>query len=62
MAKNKTRAQLIEIHKALHGSLDTLLACYLESNTHKRLISTTTLMEFIEWSHEQTKEPSCYKS
>ncbi len=59
MEKKNTRAELIEIHKALHGALDRLLACYIE-NTRKGL-TETNLMQFIEWSHAQTEDPSCYK-
>lgn len=53
------KEQLITIHKELHVSLDKLVACYIE-NTEKRL-SDTSLMEFMEWSFEQTKNPSCFK-
>lgn len=56
----KTKSQLIEIHKALHGSLDRLLACYI--STTKKGLADTNLLELIEWSHEQTKDPSCYET
>ena len=56
----KTKNELIEIHKELHTSLDKLLACYIES-TEKGL-TETNMMQFIEWSHEQTLNPSCFKS
>ena len=45
-----------QIHIDLHKSLDTLLADFI-SHTEK-LPSKTTLLEFIEWSYEQTKNPT----
>ena len=55
----KTKKELIKIHKELHNSLDKLSACYIKE-TEKRL-SYTSVMELIEWSFEQTKNPSCFK-
>lgn len=55
----KTKEELIEIHKELHTSLDKLLACYITETGHT--LSSTNLLQFIEWSHKQTINPSCYK-
>jgi uncharacterized protein YnzC (UPF0291/DUF896 family) len=55
----KTKEELITIHTELHRSLDKLLACYIDST--KKHLTNTTLMEFLQWSHEQTKNPSCFK-
>lgn len=46
-----------ERHKELHQALDELLACYFV--TTKRLISGTTLMDFLKWSHSMTEEATC---
>lgn len=46
-----------ERHKELHQALDELLACYFV--TTKRLISGTTLMDFLKWSHLMTEEAAC---
>lgn len=51
--------ELVQIHKELHDSLDKLLACFIES-TGKNL-TNTNLMEFMNWSFNQTKNPTCYK-
>ena len=42
-------------HKELHKSLDELVADYLIHN--KGLPSTTTVMELMHWSHQQTINP-----
>lgn len=43
-------------HQMLHKHFDELLADFI-CHTNKR-ISTTTLFELMEWSHEQTKNPT----
>lgn len=43
-------------HKELHKSLDELLADFI-SHT-KNLPSKTNLIEFLEWSHTQTIDPT----
>lgn len=43
-----------ERHKMLHALLDELLACYICTSKGKSL-STTTLMDFLQWSFRQTK-------
>ena len=53
----KTEEDLIKIHKELHTSLDKLVACYI--TVQKKGLRDTTVMELIEWSHEQTKKPAC---
>ncbi len=47
----------LERHKELHQALDELLACYFV--TTKRLISSTTLMDFLKWSHSMTEDATC---
>lgn len=53
MTKDEHRAR----HLMLHQSLDELLADYLRHNAGA-LPSTTTVMELLQWSHEQTIEPT----
>lgn len=43
-------------HVELHNNLDELVADFIKNTT--KLPSKTTLLEFMSWSHEQTKEPS----
>lgn len=45
-----------KIHKELHKSLDQLLADFIYHT--EKLPSKTNLIEFLEWSYEQTIEPS----
>lgn len=42
-------------HQELHKAFDELLADFI-GNT-KRLPSKTTIMEFMEWSYQQTVNP-----
>lgn len=44
-------------HLKLHASLDELLACFYQQT--QRLAGTTTLMEFLQWSHKMTENPTC---
>lgn len=44
-------------HEKLHQKLDELLADFLYHNPDK-LPSNTTLSEFMQWSHEQTRKPT----
>lgn len=53
----KTREELQEVHVKLHRSLDELLACFIESTN--KLPSTTTLLEFLEWSANMRADPVC---
>lgn len=45
----------IQRHKELHRYLDELLADMIDNT--EMLPSTTTVMQLMEWSHEQTKNP-----
>jgi len=51
-----TRKQHIARHKKLHKCLDELLADWL-SHTGK-FLTKTTVMEFLQWSFRQTKNPT----
>lgn len=57
-----TKEQLIKIHKELHNSLDKLLACYIQKQTSSKNLTNTSLIEFLEWSHKQTIDPSCFEN
>lgn len=54
-----TKEDFIELHKKLHGSLDVLIACYIEST--EKTLEGTNLLQFIHWSYEQMQNPSCFK-
>jgi len=43
-------------HELLHKSLDELLADFIEHNKNKGF-SNTTIMELLEWSARQAREP-----
>lgn len=45
-----------ERHKMLHHALDELVADYISQTTG--LPSQTTVMQLIEWSFEQTMQPT----
>jgi len=47
-----------ELHKKLHRSLDGLLADFLTETRCQELPSDTTIMRLVEWSCEQTQNPS----
>lgn len=44
-------------HQELHKAVDELLADFLVHNPGK-VPSGMTVMELIEWSHQQTQEPT----
>jgi len=46
----------IERHKLLHKNLDELIADYVSMT--RKLLSESTIFELMEWSHEQTKNPT----
>ena len=46
----------LERHKELHKMLDELSADFIQHT--KKLLSETSLMELIEWTYQQTKNPS----
>lgn len=52
MNKEEHKARHVELHK----SFDELLADFIDHTGG--LPSKTTLMEFMNWSHEQTLEPT----
>jgi len=45
-----------EIHIALHKSLDELLSDFITQT--KKLPSETTVLEFLTWSNNQTRNPT----
>lgn len=53
-----TREDHIERHKMLHRYLDELFADFIIEHPNKTQFLKVTLDEFIEWSHEQTTNPS----
>lgn len=55
MAKLNKEEHIVR-HKELHKKLDELVADYICCT--KNLLTKTTLMEFMEWSHQQTINPS----
>jgi len=60
MNKKRHKEALIALHKELHTSLDKLSACYISTN--EKNLSDTSVMELIEWSYQQTKNPSCFSN
>lgn len=46
-----------ERHEYLHKRLDELAADYMRHNPGK-LLSTTTVMELVQWSYQQTQKPT----
>ena len=51
-----TKEEHLERHKELHRELDELLADYVYHT--KKLFSESTIMELMEWSHQQTQNPT----
>jgi hypothetical protein len=47
----------VKRHLKLHTALDELAADYLVNNKGK-LLSTTSIIDLMKWSCEQTKNPS----
>lgn len=54
--KEMTVQEHIERHKLLHKNLDELIADFITHTT--KLPSTTTVMELMKWSYEQTTNPT----
>lgn len=50
-----TREEHIERHKKLHREFDELVADFF---IHTRKGITATVYELMQWSHEQTKNPT----
>ena len=57
MDNKLTHEEAIEQHKGLHKSLDQLTACYLY--TTQKSLDSTSVMDLMEWSYQQTINPSC---
>jgi len=56
MAKHD-RKDMRKRHLKLHASLDELLACfYIQTELRA---GTTTVLEFLQWSHKMTENPTC---
>ena len=53
---NMTSEEHKKRHEELHKSFDELLADFIEQTG--KVPSKTTLMEFLEWSYEQTQHPT----
>ncbi len=51
-----SREEHIVRHVTLHRHLDELVADFIR-HTNRRP-SATTLMEFMEWSYQQTRDPT----
>lgn len=51
-----TREEHIARHVELHQKLNELMADFVDHTG--KLPSSTTLMEFMQWSYEQTKNPT----
>ena len=51
-----TKEEHIEAHKGLHRNFDSLIADFIHHTG--KLPSKTTLMELMEWSHQQTIDPT----
>ncbi len=51
-----TREEHIARHVDLHRAIDELVADFIR-HTNRRP-NATTLMEFMEWSHQQTQNPT----
>lgn len=56
----KTKEELQEVHQDLHRSLDNLVGCYIMNVKDRKSLTELSVMELIEWSHKQCKNPSCY--
>lgn len=50
-----TKAEHIERHKLLHKMLDELIADWIQHT--KCLPSQNTVLELMQWSNQQCKEP-----
>ena len=57
MSKPLTPDEHRSRHTELHKSIDELFADYLRHHREARL-STTTLMQLMEWSYQQTLNPT----
>jgi hypothetical protein len=53
-----TREQHRERHKILHAHLDELFADYIEHHRDERQFTQMPLIKLIQWSYEQTFNPT----
>ena len=54
-----TKQEHISRHEELRAHLDELIADYIDCQSlDGKTLADTNLMEFIEWSHKQTLDPS----
>ena len=44
-------------HLKLHRAFDELLACFYQQTN--RMAGTTTVIEFLQWSHKMCENPTC---
>lgn len=54
--KEMTKEEHKKRHEILHHGLDELMADMIDQTC--AMPSTTTVMELMQWSHEQTKKPT----
>ena len=62
LQSTESKKESAERHKVLHRHLDELLACYItQAPKHptEGILRGTSLLEFMEWSFEMTKNPTC---
>ena len=52
-----TKKEHLERHQELHKKLDELVADFTNHNVDKQL-NNTSVMELIEWSHQETINPT----
>lgn len=48
----------IKIHKELHKALDQLVADWIDHQKTGGSLRDTSIMELMDWSFEQTKNPT----
>jgi hypothetical protein len=53
-----TEQEHIKRHKELHTSLDELVADWITNNPGHPLPGKATVIELMEWSHQQTIYPT----
>jgi hypothetical protein len=52
-----TEEQHRKRHIELHHALDELVADWIVHQPAGKLLSTTSIMELMQWSHRQTQKP-----
>ncbi len=53
-----TKEEHTEHHKILHNHLDKILADYICHHPSERNFTEMPIMKLLEWSYEQTKNPT----